>query len=81
MFTCKNDEIPKNGVSISQSNVDTNGKLEPIGKLTFNVNCQGKLERHLRLKKETLAQVFSCEFCEIFEHLFYRTPLGNSFNK
>ena len=28
------------------------------------------------IKKETLTQVFSCEFCEIFkELLFYRTPL------
>ena len=26
------------------------------------------------IKKETLAQVFSCEFCEILEKLFYRTP-------
>ena len=26
-------------------------------------------------KKETLAQVFSCEFCEIFKNTrFYRTP-------
>ena len=32
------------------------------------------------LKRETLAQVFSCEFCEIFqEHLFYRTPLDVCF--
>ena len=28
------------------------------------------------IKKETLAQVFSCEFCEIFKNaLFYRTLL------
>ena len=28
------------------------------------------------IKKQTLAQVFSCEFCEIFENtFFYRTPL------
>ena len=27
------------------------------------------------IKKESLAQVFSCEFCEIFENpFFYRTP-------
>ena len=27
-------------------------------------------------KKETLAHVFSCEFCEIFKNIvFYRTPL------
>ena len=29
------------------------------------------------IKKETLVQVFSCEFCEIFKNtFFYRTPLG-----
>ena len=28
------------------------------------------------IKKETLAHVFSCEFCEIFKNTyFYRTPL------
>ena len=28
------------------------------------------------IKKETLAQMFSCEFCEIFKNTFsYRTPL------
>ena len=28
------------------------------------------------MKKETLAQVFSCEFCEIFKNTyFYRAPL------
>ena len=28
------------------------------------------------MKKETLAQVFSCEFCEISQNTFsYRTPL------
>ena len=27
------------------------------------------------IKKETLAHVFSCEFCEIFKNIyFYRTP-------
>ena len=27
------------------------------------------------IKKETLAQVFSCDFCEIFKNTFcYRTP-------
>ena len=31
-------------------------------------------------KKETLAQVFSCEFCEIFKNtFFYRTPLVATF--
>ena len=31
----------------------------------------------LKIKKETLAQVFSCQFCEIIKNIsyFYRTPL------
>ena len=34
------------------------------------------LRSAILLKKETLAQVFSCEFCEIPKNtLFYRTPL------
>ena len=33
------------------------------------------LESLFYIKKETLAQVFSCEFCEIFKNTFsYRTP-------
>ena len=33
------------------------------------------------IKKETLAEMFSCEFCEIFKSTFlYRTPLDNCFS-
>ena len=33
------------------------------------------------LFKETLAQVFSCEFCEIYKNIFfYRTPLVAAFD-
>ena len=32
------------------------------------------------IKKETLAQVFSCEFCEIYKNtFFYRIPLVAAF--
>ena len=35
-----------------------------------------KLQAYNFIKKETLAQVFSCEFCEISKNIFlYRTPL------
>ena len=35
-----------------------------------------RLEACNFIKKETLAQVFSCEFCEIYKNTFYyRTPL------
>ena len=29
------------------------------------------------IKKQTLAQVFSCEFCETSKNTFYRTPPGS----
>ena len=31
------------------------------------------------IKKETLAQVFSCEFCEISKNTFHKTRLGDCF--
>ena len=43
----------------------------------FNKNAGGTCNF---IKKETLAQAFSCEFCEISKNtLFYRTPLDNCF--
>ena len=34
----------------------------------------------ITMKIETLARVFSCEFCEIFKNtFFYRTPLDGCF--
>ena len=41
-----------------------------------DVFCKKKCSACNLIKKETLAQVFSCEFCEIFKYTsFYRTPL------
>ena len=46
------------------------GILKNFAKFTGNCLCQG-----LFFKKETMTQVFSCEFCEIFKNfLSYRTP-------
>ena len=34
------------------------------------------------IKKETLAQILSCEFCEISKNTFsYRTPLVGAFDR
>ena len=47
------------------------GVLRNFAKFTGKHLCQS-----LFFKKETLAQVFSCEFCGIFKNtFFYRTPL------
>ena len=47
------------------------GALKNFTKFTGKYLCQS-----LFIKKETLAQVFSCEFCEISESTFlHRTPL------
>ena len=33
--------------------------------------CQGLFFNKVFIKKETLAQMFSCEFCEIFKNIFF----------
>ena len=44
--------------------------------LWFTINSQSKLLVCNFIKKETLAQMFSCEFCEISKNTFsYRTSL------
>ena len=49
--------------------------------LCYDENSRQTLANHRLeacnvIKKETLAQVFSCEFCEIYKNTFYyRTPL------
>ena len=46
------------------------GALKNFAKFTGKYLCQSLF------KKETLTQVFFCEFCEIFKNIyFYRTPL------
>ena len=39
------------------------------------VNHSTEAARSCSVKKETLAQVFSCEFCEIFKNTFFNRPL------
>ena len=41
------------------------------GKITFKMLFQTNL-----FKKETLAQVFSCEFCEISKNTFFTEHIG-----
>ena len=49
--------------------------LRNFAKFTGKHLCQSLLACNF-IKKETLAQVFSCEFCEISKNtLFHRTPL------
>ena len=36
---------------------------------------QGNFKRVTSLKKQTLAQVSSCEFCEFFKHTFFKKHL------
>ena len=52
--------------------------------LFYNKNCSQKFRNFNFIcnfiKEETLAQVFSCEFCEISKNtIFYRTPTNDSF--
>ena len=53
------------------------GVLRNFSKFTGKHLCQ----RLFFFKKESLAQVFSCEFCQISKNIFfYRTPLEISQN-
>ena len=52
-----------------------------MSQLCYDKNSRQTLANHRSeacnfIKKDTLAQVFSCEFCEIYKNTFYyRTPL------
>ena len=47
--------------------------------LFFNIKLQA--EACIFIKKETLAQVFSCEFCEISKNIFFTEHLGATASK
>ena len=56
------------------------GSETPVRQPFFNKNLQETPEAYNFIKKETLAQVLSFEFCEIFKYfLFFRTPLDVCF--
>ena len=62
------------------------GILKNFSKFTGKHLCQSRFLMRLQtsglrfIKKETLAQVFSCEFCKISKNtFFYRTYLGDCF--
>ena len=42
----------------------------------FQYNCRPQARNFIQ--KETLAQVFSCEFCEIFKNIFFTEHLWNT---
>ena len=52
-----------------------NGALRNFIKFTGKCLCQS-LEACNFFKKETLAEVFSCEFCEISENTFLQNTSG-----
>ena len=52
------------------------GCLKILQNLQENTYCARVPQACNFIKKETLAQVFSCKFCEIFKNAyFYRKPL------
>ena len=57
--------------------ISQNSQENTCTRVSFLIKLQ-VLARNF-IKKETLAQVFSFEFCEIFKSTFYRTPSGNCF--
>ena len=60
---CKKD-VPSNFAKFTKS---------ICARVSFSIRLQAKANNFI--KKETLAQIFSCEFCEILKNIFsYRTP-------
>ena len=55
------------------------GVLRNFARFTGKQTCRPEACNFM--KKETLSQVFSCKFFEFSIHLFYRTPLGDCFQK
>ena len=47
------------------------GVFENFAKLTGKHLCQSLLFKNVDIEKENLAQVFSCEFCEVFKNTFF----------
>ena len=55
--------------------ISQNSQENTCVKVSFLINLKTFLKACNFIKKETLAQVFSCEFCEISKSTFsYRTP-------
>ena len=55
------------------------GVLENFAKFTEKHLSQGLfLQSYSFIKNEALAQMFSCEFCEICENIFYIEHLGTT---
>ena len=54
--------------------ISQNSQENTCARVSFLIKLQAEACNFI--KKETLAQVFSCEFCEIFKNTFFRrTPL------
>ena len=58
--------------------ISQNSQENTCARLFFHKSC--RLQAYKFNKKETLEQVFSCEFCESSKNTFsYRTPLVAAF--
>ena len=51
------------------------GALKNIAKLSGKFLCQRPFVNKIGAYKETLAQVFSCKYCKIFEKIFFYSTL------
>ena len=56
--------------------ISQNSQENTCTRVPFLVKLQAPPATYNFIKKETLTQVFSCKFCEIFKNMFFkRTPL------
>ena len=59
--------------------ISENSQENTCARVSFLIKLQASASAINFIKKETLAQVFSCEFCEIPKNtFFYRTPVATS---
>ena len=76
MFPHEFCELFKNTYFVED--LGTAGSETPVQQSLFSKNSQETPEACNFIKKETLAQVFSFEFCKIFKYFLFTEPLWTS---
>ena len=60
----------RGSAKISVLSFSQNSQKNTCARVTFQIKLQGP-DAYNFIEKETLAQVFFCEFCEIFKNKFF----------
>ena len=73
MFFHEFGELFKNTYFVED--LRTAGSETPVRRFLFNKNLQETPEAYNFIKKETLAQVFSFQFCKVLKYFLFTEPL------